>query len=294
MMRFLAVVGTLLAGLLFCAQTPLPGFPPGLFTNRAALSGGGSFTPSCTESSNFLARATNVTLTADKTNYDTLICGMVTDGTWAKMDAVYIFAAPDSTTGKLSLVSATFNGATTLSFTAYQGFTGDGTNPFTTGFIPSTAGGQFALNGASYGAYNLTSNTTENVQPMGAAHGNTSTMTIQPNFSNAACQVNAGSNAAVTATNSQGFWQCSRTSSSSVGISKNGAAATTAASTPTGLVDVQFYILCQNSNGSAAGCTTNQYSAAFIGGALTNTDIANISSRINFYMFNLAVPINVY
>src|SRR5258706_278504 len=60
---------------------------------------GGGFSPSCTESSNFLARATGITLTADKTNYDTLICGVVTDGlccaaTGGVLDGLYIWAAP--------------------------------------------------------------------------------------------------------------------------------------------------------------------------------------------------------
>jgi len=40
-------VFALFAGLLFCAQTMLPGFPPGLFGNRAYLSGSGGGSLSC-------------------------------------------------------------------------------------------------------------------------------------------------------------------------------------------------------------------------------------------------------
>src|SRR3974390_3125511 len=67
---------------------------------------GGAFTPSCSQSSNFLARATGVTSNTDKTNYDTMICGLVTDGVWSKLDALYVFAAVDRTTAKLNLVSS--------------------------------------------------------------------------------------------------------------------------------------------------------------------------------------------
>jgi len=254
------------------------------------------FVASCTESSNFLARASGVTLTADKTLYDTMICGMVTDGTWAKMDAVYIFAAPDSTTAALNLVQATFNGSTSLSFTAYQGFTGAAGTPFLTGLTPNAGGTQYTQNAASFGVYNLTSNTTENTVGLGTFNaGPNASLLMQPTFTSQVCVINTASGASISSANSQGFWQCSRTASNSQGISKNGAAPTTNANVSTGLDNSSFTVFCQHQGGTTyAGCTTNQFSAAYIGGALTNTDLANMSSRINAYMSNLAVPINVY
>src|SRR5207344_1340696 len=58
----------------------------------------GSFDATSSQSSSFLARATNVTSWIDKKNYDNLITGLVADGVWAKLDVLYIFAAPNSAT----------------------------------------------------------------------------------------------------------------------------------------------------------------------------------------------------
>lgn len=258
----------------------------------ATLTGPG-FTPTSTESGNFLARATGITDATDKTRYDALITGLVTDGIFAKLDALYIFAAPDSTTAKLNLIQNLYNGATSLSFTAYQGFTGDGTNVFTTGFIPSSASA-WTTSSASFGVYNRTSNTSENTQFMGASHGNDTIIYAQPSGgAKMSAVLGVFALATVNVSNSQGFWQAVRTSSSDVGFSRNGAAPTVNSSAGgAGLVDVQLYVFGVNNNGSAGGQTSDQFSAAYIGRAMTNTDIANFSSRINTFM--TAYSINVY
>lgn len=258
----------------------------------------GSFTPSCTASTNFLARASGITLTADKTNYDTLICGLNTDGVLAKLDALYIFAAPDSTTAKLNLVQNAFNGVASLTFTAYAGFTGDGTTAFDTGLIPSTGGTQFVLNNASFGIYNRTSDTASvNIIFIGAFFAFNDEMLINTGSTgNMLCAFgNGGSFGPVSITNAQGFLQCTRTDSVTVGGSKNGAALTnTTVSNPTGLDSVSLTIFCRHDGAGAtyAGCTTNQLSAGYIGGTLTSTNIANMSSRVNTFM--TAYGINVY
>ena len=295
LLTFLIALASIALGVcsLASAQSPLQAFPPGMFDNRAARDApaGGGFTPSCSQSSAFLARATGITLTADKTNYDTLICGMVTDGTFAKMDALYIFAAPDQTTALLNLVQNSFSGTTsgTVNFSAHVGFTGDAsTFKVNTGFTPSTATSpNFTLNSASFGLYNLTSNTTENDTPMGAINSQPSRLNFQPVFSHEACQVNGGSLLNFGGGNSQGFWVCT-TTGTTVGGSLNGAAPTTAASTPTGVDNSAFSIFGVTS----AAFTSDQFSAAFLGGSLTNTDIANVSSRINTFM--TAYGINVF
>src|ERR1700733_1014163 len=157
----------LIAVLLFCV---------GLFTIAQAedtIIGGGisgmykprGFTPSCSQSSTFLAAATGVTLAADKTNYDSLICGLVSDGEW-NFDVLYIWAAPTQTNASLVNLAkpGTFNGTTsgTISFSAYVGYTGDnssfsidsGLNP-TSATSTNCAGSPcFTQNSGSIGVYN--------------------------------------------------------------------------------------------------------------------------------------------
>jgi hypothetical protein len=107
-------------------------------------------------------------LAAETTAYTNLICNLVTDGIitgtmagsgsgatacGSLLDALYIFATKDETTASLNLCSTSYsitkNG--TFTFTADTGWAGDGLSGsiLSTGFIPVSASGNFALNSAS-------------------------------------------------------------------------------------------------------------------------------------------------
>jgi hypothetical protein len=66
----------------------------------------------CSEATVFLARTSGLDAT-HTTAYTDLICGMVTDGIWAKADALYIEATQDSTTSRLNIKSTSFSPLTT-------------------------------------------------------------------------------------------------------------------------------------------------------------------------------------
>ena len=122
------------------------------------------FSPTSTESANFLTRATGITSTTDKTRYDALITGLVTDGVFAQLDILYIFAAPDRATAVLNLIQNAYNATEngTFNFSANVGYTGNGTdfwldtnfNPFSASPTP-----QYQVNRASLGCYELSDNT---------------------------------------------------------------------------------------------------------------------------------------
>lgn len=270
---------------------------PALHAGKGAP-GGGGFTPSCSQSSAFLARATGITLTVDKTRYDTLICGMVTDGTFAKMDAVYIFAAPDATTARLNLVSSSF-GLTehgTVTFSAYHGFTGNGSTGYEdTGFNPSTAGGNYVQNAASLAAYVLTSRTAQNSYASIGSVGSVASL-INPKQAGgsggASYAANQGTiNLTSVNANAQGFWVVSRTASTTAELYMNGAAFN-ADTNASGAVSAQNMFVLADNSGGAQNFSADQLSAAAIGGGLSSTDVTNLSSRINTFM--TAYGINVY
>src|ERR1039457_3408340 len=76
----------------------------------------------------FLARTSGLSGT-ETTAYTNLINGLVSDGTWSLLDALYIFATNSTTTANLNLISTSF-GLTqhgTVTFSADHGYTGDGT-----------------------------------------------------------------------------------------------------------------------------------------------------------------------
>lgn len=283
-------------GSLYVSQSGMPStnFGQPVTVVSGSLSG---FTPTSAQSAAFLARATGITTTIDKTNYDTMITGLVNDGVWTKLDALYIFAAPDSTTALLNLVQTSFGGTThgTVNFSAKHGFIGDGSTFYIdSGFNQGTAPSpQFTLNSASFGVYNLTSNTTENNQVIGNGHISQAILNFQPNFGSASASINGGATASIGTGNSQGFWQGTRTSSSSVSLSHNGGTFTTNASTSFSIdVDQTMLVYTSQTNAGPNAPTTDTFSSAFIGGALTQTNSNNISSRINTFM--TAYGINVY
>lgn len=106
---------------------------------------------------------------ARKALYHTMICSMVSSGVWSKMDALYIFAAPDRITAKTNLVSANFLltenvGGTTSppSFQPDQGFQGNRVinGPYLAlNYNPATFGGQLTAASAHVATWIVTAGT---------------------------------------------------------------------------------------------------------------------------------------
>lgn len=108
----------------------------------------------CSQATAYLARATGET--AHPADLINLICGLVSDGVWSKLDALYLFAQQTQTDALLNLVSTSYGPLTAPTippFTAYQGFGGfiAGTNTFQTGLTIPAA--HYTQNSASFGAW---------------------------------------------------------------------------------------------------------------------------------------------
>lgn len=279
-------------------------------------SSGGGFTPSCAQSSTFLAAATGVTLPADKMNYDTLICGLVSDGVW-NFDVLYIWAAPTQATALINLANpGTFNGTTGVvvgscgsppCFTAYQGFTGDASTFYIdSGFNPTTATSpNFVQNSANVGAYILSARATGNLQwAVGCAASGCATspgpLFAPSNGGSTTGALNSATGTTGSSSSAQGSWNVSRVSSSHESTFLNSAesevsgASDTSAAVENG--DILFFTLL-----TGFGFTSDQIAAGWIGkgvgGASPGTDGVNsckINNRINTYMATLASPKNVY
>ncbi len=273
-----------------------------LIMDGAYFTGSAGFTPTSTESSNFLARATGITTTPDKTAYDALITGLVTDSVFSLLDALYIFAAPDTTTAKLNLIQNAYNLTQTgsLSFSAAHGYTGDGsTGFFDTGFNPATASGHFVQNSATQGCYVLSNravqqgytaigslnNRQNRLQPLQA--GGPGGLLYEIND-------NSGANFDATQTNAQGSWLASRTASNLTSAYKNGntTAIATSANASGAPDSLNLYLFAFNSSGSASGFSADQMSAVWIGAGMTSTQASNLQGRLNTFMTTYGI--NVY
>jgi hypothetical protein len=251
----------------------------------------------CSQATTFLARTSGLSGT-ETTAYTNLICGMVTDGTWSLIDALYIFATNSTTTANLNLISTSF-GLTqhgTVTFTADQGYTGDGsTGYFDTGYTPSTAGGALTLNSGSFGLYNLTSSTANtNAVTGGVTDGAGNYLYMQPTTSGSFFyDVNAQNFPSTANTQHQGSWIITRTAVNVTQVYRNGSAFGAAGTgNSNALVTTPIFLLALNNNASPVLYTTDQLSAAYLGAGLNSTNAGLVSSRINAYM--TALGINLY
>jgi hypothetical protein len=245
-------------------------------------SGGGA----CSQATTFLARTSGLSGTQTSA-YTALICGMVTDGTWSVMDGLYVFATNSTATANLNLVSTSYgltqNG--TVTFAANNGYTGDGLSGyFTTGFTPSTAGGNMSTNSASIGGCVLTSRTTvvSNMALIGGVNAHASY--IVPYGTTVHTEYDINDNDNLTAvSNAQGSWIASLTSSSQGYYAHNGSSTSFAASS-NALADAGLYISALDVTGSPLYFSADQIAYAFYGGGLTTTQITAVYNRLLTYL----------
>lgn len=269
-----------------------------------AAAGGGGFTPTSSESAAWLARATGITSDTDKSRYDAMITGMVGDGVWAKLDALYIFAAPDSTTAKLNLKSSSYTCTQTgtLTFAASAGYTGDGSSGYlNTGFNPSTngasGGGQWDLNSATLGCYVLNNRTTPGTA---CTIGNLNSfesrfMPLQTGGAGGTLWSlnHTASDQYGSSTTARGSWLSTRTGASAAALYRNGSSLTTSTTAAGTFIDnMNIYIFACNFAGSPNLYSGDQMSSAYIGSGMNSTQAAAMMSRLNTFM--TAYGINVY
>lgn len=92
--------------------------------------------------------------------YADLIDALVAAGVWSKLDALWVYAAADQATALTNLKSSSFaatlvTSGGTPTFTTDVGYTGGGINIcVSSGFNPSTAGGNYARNDALVACWN--------------------------------------------------------------------------------------------------------------------------------------------
>jgi hypothetical protein len=145
------------------------------FLALGSTTSSGQPTGSCSQSTAFFSRVWALPATLDGTvggsghvaAYDNLICGLVTDGVWSHLDAIWVPATnvvsgTATAVANLNLISSSFtltaHGSPT--FTANQGYAGQDlaspSNYFDTGYNPSTTATNFSQNSAMLLSYHLT------------------------------------------------------------------------------------------------------------------------------------------
>lgn len=255
-----------------------------------------TFTPSCTESSNFFTRAADLTLVADKTNYDTLICGLVSDGfTSTTLPALYIWATTSAGTrsvAKLNLMQNAFNLTEigTVNFTAYRGYTGNGSGAadfaLDSGYNPNTSG---TAASAGIGVYDLSNQTGGgNIVFFGAQFVGTTILKARQ-FGNGNGQINDGLAVTASSGGSNGFWALTVTGGNNVLYNWS------SANSFAGLMDTQLnavpnlpqesiYFFATHGGGTPANFTDDEMSGAYISQGLSSANALALARRFNTFM----------
>jgi hypothetical protein len=229
---------------------------------------------------------------------DTLIKGLKTDSLFSAMDRIWLYASENAQQASIDIVNlATHSLVNAPSFTASQGYTGNGTSSYiNTGFTPSVNGVNYTQNSASFGTYIRNNRTTGgNATAMSTDISSTAPCRWQPHWSGSQgnFNINDGGFVDVSTSTAQGFWGVSRTGSSATAVYLNssGTAIFSGSAASSGLASTAFFVLAGQAGG-AGDFSADQIAVSFAGAGLSSGQWVNFQSRINAYMTSLTT--NVY
>lgn len=262
----------------------------------------------CAESTSFIARTSGMD-TTHQTAFSTLICSLVSNGVWAKLDVLYVFATNSSANALLNLKSSSYAGTANGSptFTADAGFLGvdaSGTVYIDTGFNPNTASGNYAANSKSLSAWSNTNAASSAgggavigyfVSGLGAGTCNGAATTcldgVYPDYSSTGSLYFLDATSAdVANANSTGHYLVNKTGSNLVTGYKNATSAGSNNATANSPLESQnMYVLALGTNGGI-GIAGGGYQimAASIGGGLTAGNITVLCHDLNLYLTTIA------
>ncbi len=258
------------------------------FFNPPMFFPGSAFTPSCSQSTTYLAAVSGLS-TDQKTAYDTAICGMVSDTDFARLDALYFFANASDANALVNVANpGTYNLVEhgTCTFTANVGITGDAGGCYEdTGFVPSTATSpQFVQDSGTIAACILNSRTTDQAWTDMGNYANPSAIQGRVPTASFGFGLNAAGTTSVANTNAQGAWFVTRTASNLTTVYLNGSSFTTDATASSGLSTSSMYILGLNFVGSLLQPSGDQIGYAFIGSGLSSAQALRIYNRLHTMM----------
>lgn len=205
------------------------------------------------------------------------IDSLVLNGVWSKLDASVLCANRDTTSALLNMKGTSFTGISigAPSFVPYKGFTPAANKYINSLFNPSTAGGVYTQNSASFGAYSSTDYLADfNTAIMGVQVGGWSA--IFPYFTGAKIYAVANGSGYVNIANAHtvGLISVTRTASNSMTIYIETDSIASGTGTSTAPPNGNFYVGADN-NGAAQYFSPRQIPYYYIGSGFSPTDNRN-------------------
>lgn len=229
----------------------------------------------------------------NSTAITTLICGMVTDGTFAKLDALHLEIINSIGNVLVNAINpGTFNLTNVVSgctFTANQGLAGGSNCYYDTHFNPTTASSpQCTQNACSIGVCMVNARSAGSTSVVIGNANASQQIALYPKHGDTNNYVNifdGNFNSFGTPANVQGSLIYIRTSSTVKSGYKNGSLLlTTSGDTSSAPNNSDFFLLAFDNSGTASQASADTLGYSFIGGSLTATDVSNIYSRLNTYI----------
>lgn len=238
--------------------------------------------PSAT-ASQFFNRLVTLPTAARQLLYSHLIDALVAQGIWAKLDVLYVFAAADSATSLINLVSSSFPATQVIpggapTFTVDRGWTGATISTcIDSGYNPTTAAGHFVRDDAMVGGWSLTA-TEQNFNLFTMSDGTAQNRVLPASASHLATyNINDTTSSTVASTDASGFWLANRTGANSKELFKNGASVASAAVASTAPINKTVYFVPGPIQGSAG----------FIGSSLTAGQVASLYTALQTYLHSV-------
>ena len=239
--------------------------------------------------------AAAITDPTQQTAINNLVVGMKADGIWTKMKAIYPFVGGTASTHKWNLKDPrdldaafrlVFNGGWTHSS---NGATPNGTNGYAdTKLAPSSS---LSTTSAHFTTY-LRTNSTGATCDIGSYLSNARMILYSryPSSETYATISNSGYPIGVpfSTTDSTGFWQTIRENNTNTKIFQNTIKKADGAVAFSTLPNVPFYIGAVNNTSVASLFSNRQTSFSTIGNGLTDTEAANLYTRVQAFQTSLS------
>lgn len=241
--------------------------------------GGGGGGAGCSQATTWLSGKTTTWSAA----YTTLICGLVSDGTYGSFDRFYILATDNSTNALADIITnaaATITG--TATFTANSGYVSDGTTgTLNTGLNYSTAT-HYKQNSAVLMAWPTAGATQDNGCPIGAAAGGSFALFFQTfSFgSSAGGAMNGFTIPAGTTGTGTGMFAADVSSSTNIALYFNGVSNATA----TGTSSAPPNATAQGFECDAGTFFAHNVGFIAVGASLGATNEASVYARVHTFL----------
>lgn len=221
----------------------------------------------------YFARLTPAPSAQYQSYYNSLFKALRAAGLLGVLDGLWVMATGQAQWAQQNLIQNSFNltPVNAPAFTVNQGYASNGTSSYLgTGFVPSTAGGHFALNSASLGVWTLDTVASSGV-PIGArTTSSTNQSMLVPGTSSGQFRVNQNTTSALTSS-AIGFIAGARSASNLVTGYNAGASIGTVADVSTALTTLEIYLGALNNAGTASNFAAVRLAVGFLGDGLTAT-----------------------